>query len=204
MKIKFSTSLLALAMAIGTSGCDRETSKAMSSDMDDAASMSNHAEHCGMLAGNAKDICEKEADGRKWVDAAEFAAKQEPSAQHTYDLRIAKADAEISVAKERCDDLSGNPEDVCRQEAERAFETAKADATLQLKLSDADAVARRATNEANQEAAETSEEAREDAAEVKHDAALSVAKEKCDRFANDERSDCIETAESTESDYAKN
>lgn len=154
MKINFSTSLLALALAMGASGCDRESGNAMSSDRHDATSMSNHADHCSTLAGNAKDICEKEADGRKWVEAAEFAAKQEPSAQHTYDLRIAKADAEISVAKERCDDLSGNPEDVCRQEAERAFETAKAEATLQLKLSDADAVARRTTNEANREAAE--------------------------------------------------
>lgn len=201
MKIKLSTSLLAVALAIGASGCDRESGNAMSSDRDDATSMSNHAEHCSTLAGNAKDICEKEADGRKWVEAAEFAAKQEPSAQHTYDLSIAKADAEISVAKERCDDLSGNPEDVCRQEAERAFETAKAEATLQLKLSEADAVARRTTNEANEDAAEASEEAREDAAEVKHDAALSVAKEKCDRFAKDERSDCIKSAEAA---YAKN
>jgi len=201
MKIKYTMSLLAVAFAIGVSGCDRETGKAMSSDLDDASFKSNSATQCDTLAGNAKDICEKEADGRRWIDAAEFAANREPSEQHTYDLRIAKADAAIGVAKERCDDLSGNPEDVCRQEAERAFETAKAEATLQLKLSDADAVARRATNEANKEAAETSQDAREDAAEVEHDAALSVAKEKCDRFANDERSDCIDSAKAA---YAKN
>jgi hypothetical protein len=201
MKINFSTSLFVMALAVGASGCDRETSKAMSSDMDDESSVSNSAEPCSTLAGNAKDICEKEAEGRKWIDAAELAANREPSAQHDYELRIAKADALIGVAKERCDDLSGNPEDVCRQEAERNFETAKADATLQLKLSEADAVARKTTNEANKEAAESSEEAREDADDVKHEAALSVAKEKCDRFANDERSDCIASAEAA---YAKN
>lgn len=201
MKINFSMSLLALALSVGVGGCDRQASKEIASDINDVTSVSSSADHCGTLAGNAKDICEKEADGQKWIAAAEFAAEQEPSEQHTYDLRIARADAEIAVAKERCDDLSGNPEDVCRQEAERAFEIAKADATLQMKLSDANSVARETTTEANKQAAETSEEAREDADQVKHDASLSVAKEKCDRFANEERTDCINSAEAT---YAKN
>ena len=201
MKIEFPLYVLTIALGMGLGGCDKTVSTSDSSKMNDGAVVSNDGESCKALSGNAKDICDKEADGRKWVNAAEFAAENEPSAQHTYELRIARADSEIAVAKERCDDLSGNPEDVCRQEAERVFDVAKADATLQMKLSDASATARETTNEAIEQEAVTSEDAREEAADVKHDAALSVAKEQCDRFANEERRDCINTAEAT---HAKN
>jgi len=201
MKMELPLYALTIALGMGLAGCDRAGSTSDASQMNTETVVSNSGEPCGMLAGNAKDICEKEADGRKWVKAAEFAATNEPSAQHTYDLAIARADAEIGVAKEKCDDLSGNPEDVCRQEAERAFEVAKADATLQMKLSDASATSREATNEAVDQEAETKADAREEAADVKHDASLSLAKEQCDRFANQERRDCINTAEAN---YAKN
>ena len=37
------------------------------------------------------------------------------------------------MAKQKCDDLSGNPKDVCVKEAKAARTTAKADATVQMK-----------------------------------------------------------------------
>ena len=35
---------------------------------------------------------------------------------------MAKADATYEVAKERCDDLSGNAKDVCKKDAKAAFD----------------------------------------------------------------------------------
>ena len=201
MKFNLSLPLCALALIIGVGGCDKTVSGDTVTSADGETSLLENGESCAMLSGNAKDICDKEAEGRKWVEAAEMTATSQPSDQHTYDLKIARADAIIAVARERCDDLSGNPEDVCQQEAERAYEVAKADATLQLKLSDASAAAAETTTEANQEAAETKDAARAEAADIKQDAALDVAKEQCDRFAHSERQDCIRSAEAT---YAKN
>ncbi len=201
MKMELPLYALTIVLGMGLAGCDQAVSRSDTSQMNTDTVVSNSGEPCGTLTGNAKDICDKEADGRKWVEAAELAARNEPSAQHTYELAIAKADAEIGVAKERCDDLSGNPEDVCRQDAERAFEIKKADATLQMKLSDASATGKEATMEAAEQEADAKKDAREEAADVKQDASLAVAKEQCDRFANQERRDCISTAEAN---YAKN
>lgn len=44
------------------------------------------------------------------------------------DARMARADAEYAVAKEKCDDLAGNPKDVCIKEAAAARTRTKADA----------------------------------------------------------------------------
>ena len=43
---------------------------------------------------------------------------------------MAKADATYEIAKERCDDLTGNAKDVCKKDAKTAFETTKADAKV--------------------------------------------------------------------------
>jgi hypothetical protein len=41
---------------------------------------------------------------------------------------MAKAEADYDVAKEKCDDQSGNAKDVCKKDAKAAFTSAKADA----------------------------------------------------------------------------
>jgi hypothetical protein len=43
-------------------------------------------------------------------------------------VRTAKADAAYELAKEKCDDLSGNAKDVCQKDAKAAQASAKADA----------------------------------------------------------------------------
>lgn len=149
---------------------------------------------CQSLAGNAKDICIEGAKGHENVALAELKAKNEPSEKNNYKVRLAKADAAYAVAKENCDDLSGNPKDVCRKQAKSAYVTAKANAKLAEKTADANAVAQEKKADANAVASEKTNEARKDANTDKRDAAYAVAKEKCDSFAGPTKDNCLKEA----------
>jgi hypothetical protein len=149
---------------------------------------------CQPLAGNVRDICNREATGREAIAKAELEASNSPSEKHRYDVRIAKADAAYAVAKEKCDDLAGNAKDVCRKEAKSGYVAAKADAKLADKTADANVTAREKTHDANVTAREKTTEARKDAATEKRDAEYAVAKEKCDAFAADAKAVCIKDA----------
>jgi len=85
-------------------------------------------QRCDSFDGNAEDICEAEAKGREEVAKAELEGKYRPSRESRYEVRMAKAKADYRVAKERCDDLSGNVKDVCLEEAKAAQAAAIADA----------------------------------------------------------------------------
>jgi len=127
---------------------------------------------CGSFAGNARDICKAEADGREKVARAELEAGYKPSVDANYKLYVARAEAAYAVAKEKCDDKSGNVKNVCVKEAKADRVAAKTDAKAQMKTSDA----------------------RKDAATDKRDADYAVAKEKCDAFAGDAKSSCMSDA----------
>ena len=149
---------------------------------------------CATMTGNVKDICSQEATGREKIATAELVATNEPTSKHRYDVRLAKADAAYAVAKERCDDLSGNAKDVCVKEANAAYVTAKADAKVANKTTEANATARAKTSDANTVARAKTLDARKDAEADKRDAAYAVAKEKCDALANDAKAACIKDA----------
>jgi hypothetical protein len=83
---------------------------------------------CDSLTDNAKDICLAEAKGKEEVAEADLEARYKPSREARYKVSAAKAEADYRVAKERCDDKSGNPKDICVEEAKAAQATAKADA----------------------------------------------------------------------------
>jgi hypothetical protein len=85
-------------------------------------------ERCDSLAGNAEDICEAEAKGKKEVAEADLEARYKPSRKASYEVKVVKAEADYRVAKERCDDQAGNVKDVCLEEAKAAEAAAKADA----------------------------------------------------------------------------
>ena len=78
--------------------------------------------------GNAEDICLAEAEGKEEVAKAELEARYKPSRENDYQVKVAKAKADYRVAKERCDDRSGNAKDVCLKEAKAAEAAAIADA----------------------------------------------------------------------------
>jgi len=147
---------------------------------------------CKAMTGNAKDICMEEAKGREKVAKAELTNKFEPTAKHAKDVRMAKADATYEVAKEKCDDQTGNAKDVCRKEAKAAHVAAKADAKVAKEAADAKADVRAGGSTAK--AKDKVADAKRDAAEDKRDAGYAAAKEKCDAMSGDAKDNCIKQA----------
>jgi hypothetical protein len=82
-------------------------------------------ERCNALSGNEKDLCVAEAKGRQKVAKAELDAKDRPDdARAQRKLAEARANAEYSVAKEKCDDM-GEQRDACIRQARAARDSAK-------------------------------------------------------------------------------
>jgi len=166
------------AMAQGMSKADYQAGKdRISADYKSARGA------CTSFSGNAKDICVADAEGKKNVAKAELEVSYKPSAKTKYDARVARAEADYAVAKEKCDDLAGNPKDVCVKEAKAAQVAAKADAKAWMK-----------TAEANSTASEKGADARKDARADKADADYAVAKEKCDSLAGGAKDQCLNDA----------
>lgn len=150
--------------------------------------------NCKSLSGNANDICMAEANGKEKVAKADLNARNKNTNEARYEALVAKAEADYSVAKEKCDDQAGNVKDVCLKEAKAAEVAAKADAKSQMKISKADNKANKESDEARKEANHESAEARRDAAMDKRDADYSVAKEKCDALAGGAKDSCMNQA----------
>jgi hypothetical protein len=130
---------------------------------------------CRSQSDNAKDICIEQGKAKEKVALAELEyGYSGKAADHTKAL-VAKAKSDYAVAKERCDDLAGNPKDVCVKEAKAVEVKALADAKLGKEIGDA----------------------RKDAAADKRDADYKVAVEKCDALAGDAKSSCIASAKTT-------
>ena len=140
-------------------------------------------EACSSLAGNAKDICIAEAKGRNDVTRAEAAVAYRNTAATRENARVARARAEYAVAIERCDDLAGNPKDVCVKEAKAALVRAKADARVDL-------VARAARDGATSKARDAVKQAEAE----KRDADYNVAIEKCAAYAGPAKEACVGNA----------
>ena len=180
---------IAAAVSLAFSACAMASS--MTKDEYKAGKKGIEADYKSMKAGcdpliaNAKDICKAEAKGKENVALAELEAAYKPTAKTRNDVRIAKADANYAVAKEKCDDLAGNTKDVCMKEAKAAHVAAIADAKVQLK-----------TTDANQTAHEKIADVRKDAAADKRDAEYAVAKEKCDALKSDAKDQCVKEAKS--------
>ncbi|MES2877841.1 MAG: hypothetical protein V4713_05410 [Pseudomonadota bacterium] len=149
---------------------------------------------CASFSGNAKDICVLEAKGKEKIAKAELEASYKPTVKTHYNARVAKAEADYAVSKERCDDLAGNPKDVCIKEAKAALTTATANAKLQMKTTDANEKANETTTDANNKANTKVAEARTDATTEKRDAQYKVAAEKCDAFAASAKDNCLAQA----------
>jgi hypothetical protein len=138
---------------------------------------------CSSRTGNAKDICLAEASGREKVAKADADAAYKNTSKARDDSRVARAEATHNVAKQKCDELSGNPKDVCVKEANAALVKAKADAKV-------DQVAA----ETREDSAMKQADARRQAAEDKRDADYKVAVEKCDALTGAAKSTCISDA----------
>ncbi len=163
-------SMLALGSAAHAANGDKDAykqSKATAKSTYDAAKKT-----CDASSGNAKDICVAEAKAArtKTEVEAEAAYKNTPKAREHARHEIAEAN--YKVAKERCDDKTGNAKDVCVKEAKAAMVKGKADAKADLKTTDAHT----------------------DALKDKREANYKVEAEKCDAMSGDPKSACIAAA----------
>jgi hypothetical protein len=138
---------------------------------------------CSSLSGNAKDICVAEAKGKDSVAKAEADAAYKHTPKARENARIARAQATYNVAIEKCDDLAGNPKDVCVKEAKAALVKGKANANVD-----------RVTADTSHDAATKQAEARKDASADKRDADYKVAIEKCDALAGPTKDACVSSA----------
>ena len=124
---------------------------------------------CKSVSGNARDICQAQAKGKEQVALADIAYGQTGKQADAVKVGLARADGEFAVAKERCDDLAGQPKSLCRTQAGAAHTKAQADAKL----------------------ATTVGEAQTDARQEKMAADRKVAAEKCEILAADAKGACL-------------
>lgn len=127
---------------------------------------------CAPLKANASDICIQEAKAKEKVALAELQYGYSGKPADRTKVLVAKAESTYAVAKERCDDQSGNAKDVCVKEAKAVEVKALADAKMGKEIG----------------------EARKDAAADKLDADYKVAIEKCDALAGDAKNNCVAAA----------
>ncbi|HEU4458083.1 MAG TPA: hypothetical protein VFR90_03070 [Methylibium sp.] len=127
---------------------------------------------CARQKGNAKEICEEEAEGREEVAKAELEANYTGKPEDRRKLAEIRAKATYEVAEERCDDRSGNAKDVCVAEAKAVLARAQADIKL----------------------AAESGKLRNEAAKTRDEAGYKAEAEKCDSLSGDARSACMTSA----------
>ncbi|MBA3057337.1 MAG: hypothetical protein KJ614_07600 [Gammaproteobacteria bacterium] len=127
---------------------------------------------CATLKDNAKDVCVEEAKAKEKVALAELEYSYTGKAADMTKVLQAKAKSAYAVAKEKCDDLAGNPKDVCVKEAKAVEVKALADAKLGKQIG----------------------EAKKEAADDKSDANYKVAVEKCDALTADAKTSCVAAA----------
>jgi len=172
-----------LSLAAGAQG------QPMSKDAHDAAYKNAESQYktdkasCDRLSGNAKDICVEEAKGKEKIAKADADAAHEGTPKAREAARVARAEATYEVAKEKCDDLSGNAKDVCMKEAKAAQVKAKADAKVD-----------RVSSDTQNKAADKTAEARRDASDDKRNADYKVAIEKCDALSGNAKDACVQDA----------
>ena len=138
---------------------------------------------CASRSGNAKDICLAEASGKEKVAKADAEAAYKNTPKLREDARVTRAEATYDVAKEKCDELSGNSKDVCVKEANATLVKAKADAKVD-----------RVAAETRRDAEAKQVEARNEATKNKRDADYKVAIEKCDALAGTAKDSCVNGA----------
>ena len=128
---RFNISAIAAAVSLAFSAGVR-AAPGMSEDEYKTDKSKIAAEHksakaaCSSLVANAKDVCVAEARGKEKVAKAELEARYKPGDKTSRAVRVANAEADYAVAKEKCDDKAGNGKKICVKEAKAAKARAKA------------------------------------------------------------------------------
>ncbi|UGQ45322.1 BON domain-containing protein [Massilia endophytica] len=86
-------------------------------------------ERCDGMKGNSKDVCKEEAKVARARAEANAVAQYKNNKSDIDRANRKLADAEYDLAKEKCDDLSGNAKDTCQAQAKAAKSSAIAGTT---------------------------------------------------------------------------
>lgn len=169
----FASALLAACLASPLAGAatmakaDYDVSKARIK-----ATEKSDRDACKTITGNAKDVCVEEAKSKGKVGLAELEYAYTAKPRDQAKVAEVRAESTYAVAKERCDDQTGNAKDVCVKQAKAAKDKANADAKMNKKVG----------------------EARKDASQDKRDADYKVATERCGALAGAPKDACIADA----------
>ena len=178
-----------MAIAHGMSKTEYEAAKG-----DIEAGYESAMAACEPLLANAKDICLARAKGNEHVAMADLRARYKPGSRARYDARIAKADAEHSVAMEKCDEKAANDRDACAKEADALRTAARADAKARRRAAGAHRAARHESAKARERADKTIAEERRQATAAGNDADYAAAVDKCGALSGDAASLCVSDA----------
>jgi hypothetical protein len=127
---------------------------------------------CEPMSGNAKDICVETAKGREKVALAHLEMQRTGKPGDVAKFQEARFAAQYEVAKERCDDQSGQQKDVCMTAAKTERDKAKASAKARKDMA----------------------EARRDEDSARAEADYKLAREKCDSLQGNGKDVCVATA----------
>jgi hypothetical protein len=127
---------------------------------------------CTVLRANAREVCYKQAKGKENDARAELNYAISGKEKDASKMRVVKADSAFAIAKEMCDDRTGNDKDVCRAEAKRTHVDALADNKM----------------------VKTIVAAEKKDMDVKRDQDYKVAVEKCDALSGDAKDACVSAA----------
>ena len=142
--------------------------------------------HCKTLDANARNVCMKEAQGRKKIALADLQARLAPSNNADYQAIVVRADVAYAVNQEKCNERPGQARKVCKKDAKALHVRALEDANI----------ARLETQMANTPAARDAAvaAARKKAAVERRALDYEVARERCKAVADDARPQCLEDA----------
>lgn len=130
---------------------------------------------CAPMSGNAKDVCGEEAKANEKIALAEAEFAHTGTTSDSNKVIVARAESAYAVAKEKCDDKSGNDKDVCVKQAKAIETKALADVKLGKKI----------------------DAAVKDDVQTKRDADYKVRVEKCDSLAGDAKTSCVSSAKAS-------
>ena len=132
-------------------------------------------EKCKGQMGNQRDVCIAEADAKEEIAKADLEAAYKDTSKTHINAAKVKAKANFKVAKERCDDQTGDAKSICVKKAEADRDSALADVGPM-----------KETYKARKDIGKAREEAREE----KMDANYELEMKKCDSYAGDAKDSC--------------
>jgi hypothetical protein len=127
---------------------------------------------CDLISGNPKDVCIEEAKAAEVRSKSNAEAKYKNTPKAYTDARISIADADFSVAKEKCNAKTADEKKICIEEAKAVHTKTLVDAKSGKEIQDV----------------------KKEATEDKLDADYKVDVEKCERLGGSMKDACVAAA----------